>query len=426
MKKALLYVAIFLAGVATAFCQQAAPPDAELSRIKEANAFYNNKDYPKALSLYTKAAEENPKNTLGALAHYKCAKVLVATGKDDDAISECSKSIAIDPTMNKAIAYILRAYLYEKCGKIIEAIFDYSKALIVNPDDKETWVRRQRLLIGMYVQSTREGVAAFSSGLAAYKGNDDASARKDLDKAALLFAQAAGFNIGDKTAFAMADATKGLTFQIMTRETLEKMKSASSDKEASGRLASAYYTLAVTNAYYKKAIPLVKNEKLKNSLNELNSENDKDMETVRPRLAGLKSSAQNYIKGADLEASCIVNFDAAGLSITIGDNKEAKRILNENSSMVPDLRKLKSANAEGINYMTNAYAGLNAIFSSPLTDRSWLKANKKALDRNLDDCLNDLKHAQGAVRNKELVNNCSSLSKNVSALKDILKKVGDK
>jgi tetratricopeptide (TPR) repeat protein len=170
--------------------------------------------------------------------------------------------------MGKGIAYTLRAYLYEKAGKNTEAIFDYSKALVVNPDDKEAWVRRQRLLIALYVEYTKEGAAAFSSGVAAYKSKDDALAVKNLDSAALLFAQAASFNTGDKNAFGLACATKALEFQITTREILDKMQSASSDKESKGQLVSAYYTLAVTNAYYKTAIPLIKNEKLKNSVKE--------------------------------------------------------------------------------------------------------------------------------------------------------------
>ena len=79
----------------------------------------------------------------------------------------------------------------------------------------------------------------------------------------------------------------------------------------------------------------------------------------------------------DLEAECIVNFDAAGQAMAIGDHDRAKRILDENDSMASDLKKLKSPNAEGIRYLTNAYAGLNTIFSYPITDSRGLRQIKR-------------------------------------------------
>jgi hypothetical protein len=94
--------------------------------------------------------------------------------------------------------------------------------------------------------------------------------------------------------------------------------------------------------------------------------------------------------------------------------------------MASDLRKLKSANAEGIRYLTNAYAELNTILSYPLADRSWLKANEATLDSKISDCLKALGYAKSALVTKELVNNCSRLLKNVSELKDMFKKIGEK
>ena len=426
IKRVFFFLVLFSGWASIAVCQQADNLSQARDYIKNGNACYDKKEYSKAISLYTKAIDEDPKNILAALAHCKCAMVFEAMGKPSEAISECSKAIAVNPLVNKGLAYALRAFLYEKTGKYIEAVSDYSKALIINPDYKEAQVRYQGLLIEIYTKFTNEGMAAFNSSLAAYSGRKDASAREDLDKAASLFAYAMSFDIGDKTAFAMANFTKGLTLQIMTREILSTIALESSDKEATPQLVSAYYTLAVTNAYYKKAFPLLKDEKLKNSLKELKAVNDRDMDMVRPRVVGLKASLEKYIKAVDLEAECIVNFDAASQSIAAGDHDGAKRILDENDSMASDLRKLKSANAEGIRYLTNAYAGLNTILSYPLTDRSWLKANKAALDSKINDCLKALGYAKSALVSKELVNNCSRLSKNVSVLKDMFKKIGEK
>ena len=427
IKKVFFFLVLFSGWASIAVCQQAGDTSSAGDYIKNGDACYAKKEYPKALSIYTKAVDADPENVLAALAHYKCAMAFEAMGKPSEAISECSKAIAVNPLVNKGLAYALRAFLYEKTGKYIEAVSDYSKALIINPDYKEAQVRYQGLLIEIYTKFTNEGMAAFNSSLAAYNGRKDASAREGLDKAASLFAGAMSFDIGDKTAFAMANFTKGLTLRIMTREILSAIALESSDKEATPQLVSAYYTLAVTNAYYKKAFPLLNNEKLKNSLKELKSANDKDIEMIRPRVIGLnKASSEKYIKAVDLEAECIVNFDAASQSISAGDHDGAKRILDENDSMASDLRKLKSANAEGIRYLTNAYAGLNTILAYPLADRSWLKANKAALDSKINDCLKALGYAKSALVSKELVNNCSRLSKNVSVLKDMFKKIGEK
>ena len=426
IKRTFFFLIIFSAWASTAACQQLDHPSIASDYIKKGNACYDNKEYSKAISIYTKAANEDPKDILAALAHYKCAKTFERMGKHNEAISECSKSIVINPLMNKGLTYFLRAFLYEKNGKYIEAVSDYSKALVVDPDNKEAAVRRQRLLIEIYKKFTNEGLAAFNRGLAAYNGRKDAQARKDLDRAASLFAYAMSFNIGDKNVFAMENLTKGLLFRIMTREVLDTIKPASSDREVAPQLVSAYYTLAVTNAYYGKALSLLENEKLKNSLKEFIAVNDKDMDMVSSRIVGLESRSKSYIKAVDLEAACIVNFDAVSQAIAIGDHDGAKRILDENDSMASNLKKLKSANAEGMRYLANAYAGLNAIFSYPITDRTWLKANKAKLDSKIGDCLKDLGHAKSALVNKELVNNCSRVLKNVLVLKDTFEKIGKK
>ena len=67
----------------------------------------------------------------------------------------------------------------------------------------------------------------------------------------------------------------------MSREILDTIKPASSDRAAPPQLVSAYYTLAVTNAYYRKALSLLKNEKLKNSLKEFIGGKRKDIAMVK-------------------------------------------------------------------------------------------------------------------------------------------------
>ena len=426
IKRILSLLILFSLVASIAACQEPNSPNLADRDIRQGDVFYDKKQYSKAIPLYEKAAKENPNDLIGAVAHYKKAMALNAMNKYGDAISECSKSIAIDPLTNKGFAYLLRGILYEKTGKYIEAASDYSKALIINPDYKEAGIRRQRLLIGIYTKFTNEGLAAFTRGLAAYNKKENASARKYLDKASLLFAAAMNFDIGDKTAFTITNFTKGLMFQMIANDVLATIKPESSNREAKLQLVKAYYPMAIANAYYKKASSLLKNEKLKNWLTKLKAVNDKNMDMLRPRIDGLESWSDKYTKAADLEGACIVNFDAASYSISAGDHDGAKGIIDEIDNTVSELRRTKSANALGIGYLSNAYAVLNTIFSYPLTNRSWLKKNKAILDEKIDECLKDLASAKSALVTKELVNNCSRVLKTVSALKDMFKKMGNK
>ena len=150
------------------------------------------------------------------------------------------------------------------------------------------------------------------------------------------------------------------------------------------------------------------------------------METIGSRISGLEAHSENYVKAADLEAACIVDFDAAGQAMASGDHDGAKRIIDEIDNTVSDLRRTKSPNSLGIGYLASAYSGLNTIFSYPLTDISWLKANRQTLDGKINDLIKDLDSAKSALVTKELISNCSVLSKNVSPLKNMLNKIGEK
>ena len=130
------------------------------------------------------------------------------------------------------------------------------------------------------------------------------------------------------------------------------------------------------------------------------------------------------MKAAELEAACIVNFDVVGDLIAAGDRDGAKRVLDENDNLAADLKKLKSADADGISSLSRAYARLNTILSYPLIDIEWLAANKASLKEEINACLSDLNRAKSGLVNKALLNTCSGLLKNVSAIQKVTKRGG--
>ena len=424
IKKTFFFLALFSVVVAIAAYRQAGGPSIASDRIKQGNACYDNKEYSKAISIYTKAVRANPKSVLAALAHYKCAKAFEAMGKYNDAISECSKSIAIDPLMNMAVAYFLRGFLYEKTGSYIDALSDYSKVLIINPDDKAASLCRKRTLLTGYAEFTKEGLAAFDSGVNAYNGRDYLSARKDLGRALSLFAYARRFDNSDKTAFGMMNFTKGLLHQMIARKILDAMKPADSNYATVAQLRKVYYPLAAANTYYDSALLCLKDERRINSVKERKAVNDRDMAMVADRLPKLEYGSGDYMKAVELEAECIVNFDAASELLAAGDHEGAGQVLNKNDNLAAKLKRLESVNADGISRLSGAYAGINTILSHPLRDTAWIRANKASLENEINACINDLDAAKSGLMNAGLINTCSGLLQNVSVLRKTIEEAG--
>lgn len=423
-KSVFLSVILLAVWAVAASCQTADTINPAAKLIEEGNTCYANKQYPEALSAYAKAAKADPNSEWAALAYYERAKTFKEMGKDAEAVSECSKSIAVDPLMNIGIAYLLRGFLYEKTGDYRDAFADYSKVLIINPKDKIAAACRDEILLKAYAEFTSKGLAAFDAGLNAYNGKDARLANKKLNEALSCFADARIFDTGAQTSSGMTNLTKGFLHQIIARGVLDAMKPADSKYVTLMQLSRAYYTLSVANAYYERALSILKYEKFINYVNERKGINDQDMAMARDRFAKLDNASANYIRAIDLEARCVANFDAAGELIAANDQGGARRLLGENDTMAAELKNLKASNAEGISSLSGAYAKLNTILSRPLSDAAWAQANKASLEGEIAAYISDLQHAKSSLANVELLNSCSELLKNGSALQKTAGKIG--
>lgn len=424
VKKTLFLLALFSLTASLAACQQASGPDLAVSLIKEGNACYENKEYPKAAELYAKAAKEAPKSAIAGLAHYNRAETFLAMGQYDEAISECSKAIAIDPLMDMGITYFLRGEIYEKTGKYMNAISDYCKVLIIDSGDEMVLQCLKRAMRAEYAELTKEGMSIFDSGMKAYSGRDYLSAEKDLGGALSLFDKARIFDKSDKTASGMGNFIKGLIYRMAAEKIMNVPYPKNSNDAAVSALKKVYYPLAAANAYYDSALLCLKDYKLSNSVREHKKANDRDMAMVVKMLPRLDKISGDYTRITELQAECIVNFYTASELLAANDHEGVKEVLDKNDDLAAKLKKLESADADGISRLSGAYAALDTLLSHPLEDMEWVTANKASLESELGACVSSLEAAKAGLKNAALLKICSGLLQNVSDLRKAIGEAG--
>jgi tetratricopeptide (TPR) repeat protein len=90
---------------------------------KRGNAYYDSKNYEKAISDYSEAIRLGPKN---AATYYKRGNAYFDSKNYEKATSDYSEAISLDP--KDAIAYYNRGRAYRELGKNAEAQADFDKA----------------------------------------------------------------------------------------------------------------------------------------------------------------------------------------------------------------------------------------------------------------------------------------------------------
>ncbi len=122
-------------------------------------AYYNKGQYDEAISDFTKALEINPKF---AEAHYYRGIAYAKKGQYEEAISDYNKALEINPRY--ALAYYGRGLVYnEYKGQYDRAISDYSKALEINP--RFNWAYVGRGIAYAKKGQDDEGISDFSKAL---------------------------------------------------------------------------------------------------------------------------------------------------------------------------------------------------------------------------------------------------------------------
>ena len=97
--------------------------------VQRGNAYYEQGKYDQAISDYTKAIDINPDF---AKAYDNRGAAYAQKGNLSGAISDFTMAIANNP--NDAEAYNNRGHAYAKLGNYVQAISDYTKAIKINPN----------------------------------------------------------------------------------------------------------------------------------------------------------------------------------------------------------------------------------------------------------------------------------------------------
>ena len=117
---------------------------------KRALLYYTTGQYDQAISEYTKAIELNPKN---AMTYYYRGNAYRAKDQYKEAVSDYTKVLELNPT--SAEAYHNRAMMYYKQGQPKPAISDFTKAIEINPRLMQAYCNRGAAYIaeGLYDQA---------------------------------------------------------------------------------------------------------------------------------------------------------------------------------------------------------------------------------------------------------------------------------
>ena len=101
------------------------------------NAFFDKKEYDKAISAFTEAIRLDPNNEL---AYCNRGRAYVNKGDYDKAIRDFDEAIRLDPRL--ALAYNGRGVAYDSQSKFDKAVNDYSDAIRLERYNRKLWMGR--------------------------------------------------------------------------------------------------------------------------------------------------------------------------------------------------------------------------------------------------------------------------------------------
>ena len=110
---------------------------------------YSNQDYEQAVDYLVRELEQHHDN---AYAHTYIALISYCNSDNGTALTAINKALSYTPKKNKeqkAYNYRVRAKIYVDLGQYSEALADYSKALALLPDDRNTIYERADLYYDM-------------------------------------------------------------------------------------------------------------------------------------------------------------------------------------------------------------------------------------------------------------------------------------
>ncbi|GAM20110.1 hypothetical protein SAMD00019534_032850 [Acytostelium subglobosum LB1] len=152
------------------------------TKKKEGNEAFKSKNYTKAHQLFTQALQVDPTfDQMNAQLYNNRAAASFQLGKRNDAITDCTKAIELDPNYTKA--YIKRGQCYMKEEQYEEAMRDYDRANQLSPNDPDIQSNLRQARIEYKKASKKD----YYKTLGVAKGASDADIKKAYRKLALQY-----------------------------------------------------------------------------------------------------------------------------------------------------------------------------------------------------------------------------------------------
>ena len=108
--------------------------------IRDAVAASQDRQYDKAISLYTAVLQMNPESNIEAGVYEERARAYIEKKEFKKAVADASEAIRLDRRFSEA--YNVRGVAYGNAGDMIKALDDFEMAIRLDP--KSTWARRNR------------------------------------------------------------------------------------------------------------------------------------------------------------------------------------------------------------------------------------------------------------------------------------------
>jgi len=140
---AVLLSAAAIIAVIAAGCAKK-PAQDERTLIQTGIQSFQHGEYQKALDMFTKAVDANPKD---AEAHFFKGNALALMGKKQEAIAEWDKAIQLAPNVPQP--YFNEGNAYADLGKDKEAVNAYNKAIEKNPTYAKAYYNKSMILSRM-------------------------------------------------------------------------------------------------------------------------------------------------------------------------------------------------------------------------------------------------------------------------------------
>jgi len=349
-----------------------------------AEKYYEKKQYPEAITSYTKAISFQPEDArlyeLRAVAHIRQEHFTLGA-------KDFAKAAKLDPHG------VVGKNSYAMLKKLRDGVkmMEDGKVMIIVSRFIDKWSKY------------------FDDATACINKRDYATARS-LHLLALSSAiSAKNANPANANNYAAIYLIKGYMYFISGSNYVRTIRSNFDNYSLLIMLRKAYYPLKCAQLYYDTALQYCTRPGLKQIMETARKTNKFYLDSsCKKWLKSVDSKGKVFMKNIESEARVTVNFDIINDKLAVKDFKAAAALIDKNADLINALRVDETTNADGFVSMQNAYTKLYWVIF-------WLNEdpvkNRGSILNSLNACISDLRKAQPGFRNRSLAAAAGELEK---------------